>query len=86
MAILKLSLKHKDEIAEICCEAWLTFVHNVETEHLGILISQIVATILPLMEHCEEPVLQIINFLIVRNRFAQFLLYIFIGWVEVWLG
>ena len=70
MAILKLSLKHKHEIADICCEAWLTFVHNVEAEHLGVLISQIVATVLPLMEHCEEAVLQIINFLIVRNRFV----------------
>ncbi|XP_066914478.1 serine/threonine-protein kinase ATR-like isoform X3 [Clytia hemisphaerica] len=68
MAILKLSLKHMKDFSEICCEAWLTFTHNVEKEYLGVLISQIIPTVLPLLQYCEEPVLEIINFLIVRNR------------------
>jgi len=68
MAILKLALKYKKEFPEACCEAWLHFLHNVETEYLGVLISQIIATVLPLMEFCEEAVVDIINFLIIQNR------------------
>ena len=68
MAILKLTLRYKDDFPELCCAAWDGFVRNIDVECLGPLLGQIVATLLPLLDVCGEKVANILSFLAIENR------------------
>ena len=73
MAILKLTLRFKNDFPELCCAAWDSFVRNIDVECLGNLLGQIIATVLPLLETCAEQVANVFNFLIIENRFVEYL-------------
>lgn len=70
MAILKLTLRYKDDFPDLCCAAWDGFVRNIDVECLGPLLGQIVATLLPLLDVCGEKVANILSFLVIENRFV----------------
>ncbi|XP_062573409.1 serine/threonine-protein kinase ATR-like [Saccostrea cucullata] len=68
---LRIGLQFTDrEFIEIICRAWNCFVKSLELSFLGQMMSQIIATLLPLLEHLPKQVAEIINFIIVDNRSA----------------
>nr|XP_022332154.1 serine/threonine-protein kinase ATR-like isoform X2 [Crassostrea virginica] len=68
---LRIGLQFTDrEFIEINCRAWNCFVKSLEMSFLGQMMSQIIATILPLLEDLPKQIAEIINFIIVDNRAA----------------
>ncbi|KAH6938320.1 hypothetical protein HPB50_008589 [Hyalomma asiaticum] len=69
MATLKLALRlsHGDFPSINSC-VWSTFIHNLEPLSTGPLLSQITATLLPLLKLDPEGAKSIFNFLFVDNR------------------
>nr|XP_034325117.1 serine/threonine-protein kinase ATR isoform X2 [Crassostrea gigas] len=68
---LRIGLQFTDrEFIEINCRAWNCFVKSLELSVLGQMMSQIIATILPLLEYLPKQVAEIINFIIVDSRAA----------------
>ncbi|XP_059175094.1 serine/threonine-protein kinase ATR-like isoform X2 [Physella acuta] len=71
MNTLRLGLKYTDPgFVEISCKAWSCFVHSLELSLLGGMMSQIIATLLPLLQVLPVQVAEIFNYLIVENRVA----------------
>ena len=69
MGILRLCLRFKDKgFPELSCDAWESFVRNVELSSLGPMLSQIVITLLPYLNTFPARVTQIFHFLIVENK------------------
>ena len=69
MAILRLGMKIDDDsFAELCCNAWDCFVHNVHLKSLGTLLGQILVTLFPVLEKFPEKVASIFHFMIVKNK------------------
>ncbi|XP_015779599.1 PREDICTED: serine/threonine-protein kinase ATR-like, partial [Acropora digitifera] len=73
MGILRLCLRFQDEgFPELSCDAWDSFVRNVELSSLGPMLSQIVVTLLPYLNKLPARVSPIFHFLIVENKdYAQ---------------
>ncbi|CAM1327849.1 ATR (predicted) [Pycnogonum litorale] len=68
MATLRIALRLKDlSFQKLSCDAWYSFVCNVELHALGPMLNQIIATLLPLANSEPEGVSLIFNFLIVKN-------------------
>ncbi|XP_025077039.1 serine/threonine-protein kinase ATR-like isoform X1 [Pomacea canaliculata] len=66
---LRLGLQFKDtSFVEISCRAWNCFVRSLELPILGQMLSQILATLLPLLLQIPQQVAEIINYMIVENR------------------
>ncbi|KAH9492123.1 hypothetical protein Btru_027012 [Bulinus truncatus] len=71
MNTLKLGLKFTEKsFAEISCKAWNCFVRSLDLPLLGVMMSQIIATLLPLLQVLPEQVVEIFNYIIVENRAA----------------
>ncbi|XP_064619014.1 serine/threonine-protein kinase ATR-like [Lineus longissimus] len=71
MTTLRIGLGFKDkDIPEVCCKAWNTFVRSVHISSLGPMLSQIVVTLIPLLNKLPIQVATIFNFLIIENRRA----------------
>ncbi|KAK8760866.1 hypothetical protein V5799_027868 [Amblyomma americanum] len=69
MATLKLALRlNHGEFPSINTGLWSTFIHNLEPASTGPLLSQIVATLLPLLKLDPEGATSIFNFLFIDNR------------------
>lgn len=69
MGILRLCLRFQDKgFPELSCDAWESFVRNVELSSLGPMLSQIVVTLLPYLNKLPARVTQIFHFLIVENK------------------
>ncbi|GFO31552.1 serine/threonine-protein kinase atr [Plakobranchus ocellatus] len=69
MNTLRLGLNFREpSFVEISCKAWSCFVRSIELPLLGPMMSQIVATLLPLLQVLPEQVAQIINYMIVENQ------------------
>ncbi|XP_052796079.1 serine/threonine-protein kinase ATR-like isoform X2 [Mya arenaria] len=69
MSTLRIGLQIKDEqFTEISCRAWNCFVRSLELPFLGQMMSQIIATLLPLLELMPKQVADIFNYMIVDNR------------------
>ena len=69
MGILRLCLRFQDKgFPELSCDAWDSFVRNVELSSLGPMLSQIVVTLLPYLNKLPARVTQIFHFLIVENK------------------
>ncbi|XP_075536838.1 ATR serine/threonine kinase meiotic 41 [Dermacentor variabilis] len=69
MATLKLALRlSHGEFPSINSCVWNTFIHNLEPASTGPLLSQITATLLPLLKLDPEGATNIFNFLFVDNR------------------
>ncbi|XP_065918364.1 serine/threonine-protein kinase ATR-like isoform X5 [Dysidea avara] len=69
MGILRVGLQFKDEkCLELCCQAWLCFVKNLEPECLGVLLSQLVVTLSSLMNSYPKIVAEALNYLIIEHR------------------
>ncbi|XP_063432068.1 serine/threonine-protein kinase ATR-like [Mytilus trossulus] len=66
---LRIGLQITDrDIQEISCKAWDCFVKSLETPFLGQMMSQIIATLLPLLNSLPKQVSELFNFMIVENR------------------
>ena len=71
MAILRLGLRFKDDgFPELSCDAWESFVRNVDRASLGPMLSQVCVTLLPHLTQLPTQVARIFEFLIVENRAA----------------
>ncbi|XP_035661643.1 serine/threonine-protein kinase ATR-like [Branchiostoma floridae] len=71
MTTLRICLRFKVKgFPELSCRAWDCFVHSVELSCLGPMLSQIVVTLLPLLQTQAKPVAGIFSFLIQDNREA----------------
>ncbi|XP_068737355.1 serine/threonine-protein kinase ATR-like isoform X2 [Montipora capricornis] len=69
MGILRLCLRFQDKgFPELSCDAWDSFVRNVELSSLGPMLSQIVVTLLPYLNKLPARVTPIFHFLIVENK------------------
>nr|XP_037273743.1 serine/threonine-protein kinase ATR-like [Rhipicephalus microplus] len=69
MATLKLALRlSHGEFPSINSCVWSTFIHNLEPSSTGPLLSQITATLLPLLKLDPEGAKNIFNFLFIDNR------------------
>ncbi|GFR86846.1 serine/threonine-protein kinase atr, partial [Elysia marginata] len=69
MNTLRLALNFREaKFVEISCKAWNCFVKSIELPLLGPMMSQVVATLLPLLQILPEQVVQIINYMIVENQ------------------
>ncbi|XP_049270134.1 uncharacterized protein LOC119385971 [Rhipicephalus sanguineus] len=69
MATLKLALRlTHGEFPSINSCVWSTFIHNLEPSSTGPLLSQITATLLPLLKLDPEGAKNIFNFLFIDNR------------------
>ncbi|XP_060075850.1 serine/threonine-protein kinase ATR-like, partial [Ylistrum balloti] len=66
---LRIGLKCKDkQMMEVSCRAWNCFVTSLELPFLGQMMSQIIATLLPLLEPLPKQVADIFSYIIVDNR------------------
>eukprot|EP00058_Branchiostoma_floridae_P009059 XP_002594547.1 hypothetical protein BRAFLDRAFT_104468 [Branchiostoma floridae] len=71
MTTLRICLRFKVKgFPELSCRAWDCFVHSVELSCLGPMLSQIVVTLLPLLQTQAKPVAGVFSFLIQDNREA----------------
>jgi len=69
MTTLRIGLQFQDrQFTELCCEAWNCFVHLLDVNVLGPMLSQIVANLLPLLKTEPAKVSEIFEFLIVDNK------------------
>ncbi|BFY98653.1 hypothetical protein BsWGS_01693 [Bradybaena similaris] len=69
MNTLRLGLQFTEpSVAEISCKAWNCFVKSLEIPLLGVMMSQIIATLLPLLKILPVQVAEIFNYMIVENR------------------
>ncbi|XP_012937158.1 serine/threonine-protein kinase ATR [Aplysia californica] len=69
MNTLRLGLQFTEKpFTEISCKAWNCFVRSLELPLLGVMMSQIIATLLPLLQCLPEQVAQIFDYMIVENR------------------
>ena len=64
---LGLQFSHKT-IVEVSCKAWNCFVRSLELPLLGLMMSHIIATLLPLLQCLPAKVADIFNYMIVDNR------------------
>ncbi|KAL5004570.1 hypothetical protein ScPMuIL_018026 [Solemya velum] len=69
MNTLRIGLQFKDrEFMELSCKAWNSLVRSLEPQFLGQMLSQIIATLLPLSKQLPQAVTEIFNYLIIDNR------------------
>ncbi|KAL4227217.1 hypothetical protein ACF0H5_012662 [Mactra antiquata] len=69
MNTLRIGLQFTDNVfVELSCRAWNCFVRSLELPFLGQMLSQIVATLLPLLKLLPKQVADIFNYMIVENR------------------
>ncbi|CAL1526088.1 unnamed protein product, partial [Lymnaea stagnalis] len=71
MNTLRLGLQFTERsFVEISCKAWNCFVRSLDLSMLGVMMSQIIATLLPLLQALPGQVAEIFNYMIVENRAA----------------
>ncbi|XP_055865310.1 serine/threonine-protein kinase ATR-like isoform X2 [Biomphalaria glabrata] len=71
MNTLKLGLQFTEKpFVEISCKAWNCFVRSLDLPLLGVMMSQIIAILLPLLQALPEQVSEIFNYIIVENKAA----------------
>ncbi|KAJ8029668.1 Serine/threonine-protein kinase ATR [Holothuria leucospilota] len=69
MTTLKIGLRYKDHGFQLLsCRAWDCYVRSVEPSALGPMLSQIIVTLLPLLQELPTQVSAIFRFLIVENQ------------------
>ncbi|KAK2190032.1 hypothetical protein NP493_91g01005 [Ridgeia piscesae] len=69
MTTLKIGLVFKESgFPELCAKAWNCFVHSVDVQSLGPMLSQILVSLLPLLRQRPKQVAEIFSYLIVDNR------------------
>ncbi|RUS83841.1 hypothetical protein EGW08_008382 [Elysia chlorotica] len=69
MNTLRLALNfRKPDFVDISCKAWNCFVRSIELPLLGPMMSQVIATLLPLLQILPDQVVPIINYMIVENQ------------------
>ncbi|XP_041373194.1 serine/threonine-protein kinase ATR-like [Gigantopelta aegis] len=68
MNTLRLGLQFRDrDFIEISCRAWNCFVRSLDLPLLGTMMSQIIATLLPLLDPLPAQVSDIFTYMIVQN-------------------
>ncbi|XP_071509803.1 serine/threonine-protein kinase ATR-like [Diadema antillarum] len=71
MTTLKIGLRYKEHgFPALSCKAWDCFVHSVEVPSLGPMLSQVIVTLLPLLNQLPQQTSAIIQFLIIENKDA----------------
>ncbi|XP_030832739.1 serine/threonine-protein kinase ATR-like [Strongylocentrotus purpuratus] len=71
MTTLKIGLRYKEHgFPALSCKAWDCFVHSVDASSLGPMLSQVIVTLLPLLNQLPQQVSTIIHTLIIDNRDA----------------
>ncbi|ESO92356.1 hypothetical protein LOTGIDRAFT_190706 [Lottia gigantea] len=66
---LRLGLQFKDTVfVENSCRAWNCFIHSLDVNLLGQMLSQITATLLPLLQQLPKQMADIFHYMIVENR------------------
>ncbi|XP_078420317.1 serine/threonine-protein kinase ATR [Cetorhinus maximus] len=68
MTTLRTGLRYRDEFPELCCRAWDCFVRCLDPSYLGVLLSQVIVALLPLMSIQPKETAGIFRYLIVENR------------------
>lgn len=71
MNTLRISLRFDEkDFLVIACQAWNSFIRNVELPALGDMLSPISATLLPLIQQLPAQSAEIFNYLIIENKDA----------------
>ncbi|PIK55504.1 putative serine/threonine-protein kinase atr [Apostichopus japonicus] len=69
MTTLKIGLQYKEHgFPLLSCRAWDCYVRSVEPSALGPMLSQVIVTLLPLLQELPSQVSAIFHFLIVENQ------------------
>ncbi|XP_041465563.1 serine/threonine-protein kinase ATR-like [Lytechinus variegatus] len=69
MTTLKIGLRYKEHgFPALSCKAWDCFIHSVDASSLGPMLSQVIVTLLPLLNQLPQQVSTIIHTLIIDNR------------------
>lgn len=70
MGTLRTLLQIKDQdFPKICCAAWKTFVQNIDILALGMLLNQVSAMLLPLLEIEPELTAEIFKYMIIDKKY-----------------